>query len=156
MEKLACLRCHSNKVKKHGRYRKHYNRYLCNSCGRTFNDLTGTIFEETKLKVKDWIYIIKEFAGTASKNAVHKESGINYGTVGRVVGIVLSSVEARQLLEKLTGDVIEIDEMYMSVGSKGTRQTERKPRRRGLRLRGRGTGDKDKPPIVGVTVRAAP
>lgn len=153
---VVCVDCGSKHVVSNGSYKKHYHKYVCRGCGRNFTELTGTIFDGTKIRLKDWMYIIKEFANTTSKNMIHKQSGINYQTVDRIIDVVLHSVEAKQMLEKLTGEVIEIDGMYIPVGSKGTKQTKREPRRRGLKLRGRGTGAKDKPPIIGITVRGGP
>ncbi len=46
-------------------------------------------------------------------------------------------------------EIIEFDELYLSVGEKGNSELSRPPRKRGLKLRGRGTMDKDKPPIIG-------
>ncbi|HEX7467048.1 MAG TPA: hypothetical protein VF324_00490 [Methanobacterium sp.] len=42
---------------------------------------------------------------------------------------------------------IEFDEMYQSAGSKGLKN---KPRRRDLKIRGRGTYKKGKPPIITI------
>lgn len=153
---IECVDCRSTHIVSNGSYKKYYHKYICRDCGRNFTELTGTIFDGTKLQLRQWIYIIKEFANVASKNRVHEESGINYQTVDRILNIVLTNIEAKQLMEKVAGEVIEIDEMYIPVGSKGTKQTDRKPRNRGLKLRGRGTGEKDKPPIIGVTVRGGP
>lgn len=38
---------------KNGSYRA-YQRYLCNDCGRTFNDNTGMIFAHSKLPMMEW------------------------------------------------------------------------------------------------------
>jgi len=46
-----------------------------------------------------------------------------------------------------------MDEMYIPAGQKGTRCVSRWPRKRGLKLRGRGTWKKDKPPIMGLLER---
>ena len=40
---VFCPRCKNSPVIKHGRYRKHLQRYLCKDCCRTFNDKTDTI-----------------------------------------------------------------------------------------------------------------
>ncbi len=64
---------------------------------------------------------------------------------------------ARKVQKRLKGtcgdiklrDIIEFDELYLSVGEKGNSELSRPPRKRGLKLRGRGTMDKDKPPIIG-------
>ena len=48
-------------------------------------------------------------------------------------------------------DLVEIDEIYITAGEKGIKQD--RPRRRGLRRRGRGTYDGDKPPVQAFTER---
>ena len=48
---------------------------------------------------------------------------------------------------------VEFDELYLSCGEKGNLDLEREPRKRGLKLRGRGTMDEDKPPIIGACDR---
>jgi len=62
---------------------------------------------------------------------------------------LISGRLAKKLVGKLKGEV-EIDETYVSAGQKGTNCTYGAPRKRGLKLRGRGTYDKDKPPIVAL------
>jgi len=65
---------------------------------------------------------------------------------------IMDSVFMKRLVE-LTGEDIEVDEMYQSAGQKGKKCRDREPRKRGLKLRGRGTYNKDKPPIVAVISR---
>ena len=45
---------------------------------------------------------------------------------------------------------VEFDELYLSCGEKGETNLEQEPRKGGLKLRGRGTMDEDKPPIIGA------
>ncbi|ENN95795.1 hypothetical protein J422_05918 [Methanocaldococcus villosus KIN24-T80] len=45
------------KGKKKGR--PHIKRYKCNSCGKNFNDLTGTIFAKKRMSLGEMFYIIK-------------------------------------------------------------------------------------------------
>lgn len=152
-KQVRCVDCNSAHVVSNGSYKKHYHKYVCRDCGRNFTELTGTIFEWTKIPIKDWVYIIREFQRNTSMNQISKELGRHFITVHRVINIVMNNVQARQIMEKLTGEVIEIDEMYHAVGQKGTKCESREARKRGLKLRGRGTWDKDKPPIVGIIER---
>jgi len=42
-----------------------FQRYLCLACGRTFNDKTGTIFENSKVSLSAWAgvaYLLAEMA----------------------------------------------------------------------------------------------
>lgn len=59
---------------------------------------------------------------------------------------------AEKLMAELEGE-IEIDETYTSAGQKGTKCEKRPPRKQGLKLRGRGTYGKDKPPVLSLVER---
>ena len=74
---------------------------------------------------------------------ISKELGGKYDSVLAFVR------EVQEIAEKIDGkislkDLIEIDEIYITAGEKGIRQS--KPRRRGLRRMDRVTYDGDKPP----------
>jgi len=94
----------------------------------------------------------KELQRGISINQISKDLGRKYDTVMHAAHKIMDSVFMKRLVE-LTGNDIEVDEMYQSAGSKGAKQNERKPRERGLKLRGRGTYAKDKPPIVAAVSR---
>lgn len=149
---IRCVYCNSDHIVKFGSQRKHVSRYLCRKCHKTFSDLAGTIFENSKMRLNEWFYIARELQRNTSINQIHKDLGREYDNVHNAARKIMDSVFMKRLIE-LSGDDIEVDEMYQSAGSKGTRQTERKPRKRGLKLSGRGTYDKDKPPIVAAVGR---
>jgi hypothetical protein len=54
---FQCLRCQSQNVGPWGNYhyRSGYKRYRCRDCKRTFNDLTGTLFDRSKRSLAHWI-----------------------------------------------------------------------------------------------------
>ena len=118
----------------------------------SFNDKTGTIFEYSKMGVREWLYIARELQKNKSINRISKELGRRYKHVMRIVHMIMERVGTGKFLERLSG-VVEVDEMYVSAGQKGTRCVSRGPRKRGLKLRGRGTWEKDKPPIMGLLER---
>lgn len=148
---VECPRCRSKSVIKYGKWRKCYQRYECKSCQCYFNDLTGTIFEGSKIGLEEFIYVAKRLLEKESMNQISKELGRKFETVMRVRDLI-SDVLAKKLVSKLKNEV-EIDETYVSAGQKGTKCTQRMPRKRGLKLRGRGTYEKDKPPIVALVER---
>lgn len=150
-EGVKCPRCASAKVKKHGKWGKWFQRYVCKQCGCCFNDLTGTVFEGSKIELREFIYIAKRLLEKESMNQISKEVGRCYRTIMRVRDLVTDRL-AKKLLIRLEREV-EIDETYVSAGQKGTKCTERAPRKRGLKLRGRGTYQKDKPPILALVER---
>lgn len=149
---IECVHCHSSHVVKYGSQRKHISRYLCRRCHRFFNDLTGTIFENSKLELRQWFTIAKYLSMNMSMNQIHKELGIAYQNVMNACHKIMKNAFMNKFVGFLEGDT-ETDEMYIPVGEKGTKQTKRRPRIRGLKLKGRGTWHKDKPPIVGTFKR---
>jgi len=149
---VECVRCGSREVVRNGGYMHHYQKYMCRGCGRSFNDKTETIFEYSKMGVREWLYIARELERNRSINRISKELGRRYKHVMRAARRVMERVETRRLLERLSG-VVEMDEMHIPAGQKGTRCVSRWPRKRGLKLRGRGIWKKDKPPVVGLLER---
>ena len=149
---VECVYCGSRDVVKNGGYMQFYQKYMCRDCGRSFNDKTGTVFEYSKMRVGEWLYIARELQKNKSINRISKELGRRYKHVMRIAHIVMERVKTRRFLERLSG-VVEMDEMYIPAGQTGTRCLSRWPRRRGLKLRGRGTWEKDKPPIMGLLER---
>ena len=149
-EGIKCPHCGSSEVVRNGTWKYRW-RYLCKGCKRYFNDLTGTIFEGSKLELREWVYILKRLLEKASMNQISKELGRKFDAIMRARDLASDSL-AKKLVTKLRGEV-EIDETYVSAGQKGTKCEQRAPRERGLKLRGRGTYEKDKPPIVALVER---
>lgn len=52
---MACVHCGSTSVKRNGKYRSR-QRYLCNDCGKSFNDMTNTPFSGSRYPEK-WVEI---------------------------------------------------------------------------------------------------
>lgn len=148
---VKCPRCNSTRVVKYGKWEEWYQRYRCNECRCYFNDLTGTIFEGSKIDLREFVYVAKRLLEKESMNQISKELGRTYVAIMRVRDL-LSDILAKKLVTKLKGEV-ELDETYVSAGQKGTECKHRSPRKRGLKLRGRGTYAKDKPPIVTIVER---
>jgi len=146
---IGCVWCGSRDVVKNGSYMHWYQKYTCGSCGRSFNDKTGTIFEYSKMGVREWLYIARELQKNKSINRISRDPGEKVQACHEDSSMIMERVETGKFLERLSG-VVEVDEMYVSVGQKGTRCVSRGPRKRGLKLRGRGTWEKDEPPIMGL------
>lgn len=102
--------------------------------------------------LREWFYIARELQKVISTNQISKELGRDYKHVHRAVEKIMKSVFMRRFLQELSGKV-EIDEMYHSTGQKGEKCSSRPPRKRGLKLRGRGTWNKDKAPIIALFER---
>jgi len=94
-------------------------------------------------------YILKEMENKSTLQ-ISKELGRKYDSVLAFVR------EMQEIAEKIEGkislkDLVEIDEIYITAGEKGIKQD--RPRRRGLRRRGRGTYDGDKTLVQTFTER---
>lgn len=62
VEVSSCRCCGSEKIISYGRYRNGIKRYFCNDCRHSFSALTGTIFEDRKIPISEWIeYLIHLF-----------------------------------------------------------------------------------------------
>jgi transposase len=149
---IYCPRCGSRTVKSHGNYKQGLKRYKCKTCGRTFNDKTGTIFHYSRLSLREWITLIILFLGM--HNPCLSLSWLlerNYMPIFKALKKLMLNLRKTQPT-KMSG-VVEADEVYVTAGLKGRNNSQRikrlgrKPRRRGLKRRGRGTWSEDKPAV---------
>ena len=135
--RIVCLFCKSPNVKKNGIRQKFYHKYMCLACAKSFNEKTGTIFENSKIPIREWVYIGKELKRNIPINKITQELGRKYDHVHRIAKKIMNSTYEKRFLETLSGKV-EIDKMYMAAGEKGSKTLKRLSRKRGLKLRGRG------------------
>ncbi len=140
----ACPRCGSVEfypmTGKEGQRNKDY-RWRCRDCRDMSTARTGTIFEETRLAMRIWVYAI--WKACSSKKGISalqlsREMEITHKSALFILRRIRHGLgEVDQ--PKLTG-TIEVDEVY--VGGK--------PRYKGISKRGRGT---EKTPVVGIVQR---
>ncbi|MFY9559616.1 MAG: IS1595 family transposase, partial [Terriglobales bacterium] len=140
----ACPRCGSVEfypmTGKDGLRNKDY-RWRCRDCREMSTVRTGTIFEETRLTMRVWVYAI--WKACSSKKGISalqlsREMEITHKSALFVLRRIRHGL-GEVAPEKLTG-TIEVDELY--VGGK--------PRYKGISKPGRGT---DKTPVVGIVER---
>ena len=134
---ITCPRCGLSSIWKFSPAKGATHRYICNRCDRTFTDLTGTIFERSKIRLDEWFYMARELQRNTSMNQISKDLGRKYDNVMHACHKIMDNIFIKRLIE-LEGKDIEVDEMYQSAGGKGKKQKNREPRKRGLKLRGRG------------------
>lgn len=148
---IICPKCNSTKVKKNGT-KNNRQRYYCYGHNGTFSDTTGTIFYRSNIPLNYWYYFIFCYLQNQSTNHLSEVLRISYktalGMTRKIQQCLIGACDTIKLNE-----IIEFDELYLSVGEKGSNVVDRPPRKRGLKLRGRGTMDKDKPPILGACDR---
>ena len=146
---VVCPICSSTEIKKNGTENSK-QRYYCYNHKGTFRDTTRTIFSGSKIPLNYWYYFIFYYLQNHSANQLSQVLGISYKTALGMARKVQKCLKGTCDDIKLS-EIIEFDELYLSVGEKGNNELRlsRPPRKRGLKLRGRGTMDKDKPPIIG-------
>jgi len=124
-----------------GEQRNKDYRWRCRGCKEMFTVRTGTIFEETRLPLRVWVYAL--WKACSSKKGISalqlsREMEITHKSALFVLRRIRHGLgEVDQ--PRLTG-TIEVDEVY--IGGK--------PRYKGVSKRGRGT---EKTPVVGIVQR---
>lgn len=68
-----CPRCGCDRIQRWGREQGGVQRYMCRGCRRTFTPSTGTIFEDHKLPVADWVEFMVQAFGFESLEAMTRE-----------------------------------------------------------------------------------
>jgi len=126
-EEFSCPHCGNEKIVGHGNY-KGRKRYKCQSCTKTFNDLTGTSVAHLHKK-EEWQEYLKCIAQSMTLRASAKKVGISYRTSfmwrHKIIGAF------RDIgCTKLEG-IIEGDETFFLFFEKGKKNiTGRKARKR--------------------------
>ena len=152
---VYCPGCYSTRVKRYGKYKKIFQRYLCKECGSTFNDKTGTIFHYSHLSISEWFLSIYLFCIPwmgCSIRSMSNQLSIPYRQCYHMIRAVMDRLASTEQ-GKLDGEV-EIDELYTHAGMKGRSYhaliiKSGMPRRRGIKpWRGRGSFDKDTPMVM--------
>jgi transposase len=145
-------------------YRGGMYRYRCRVCqqagdpgeGGTFTDLTGTLFDGSRLDIRSLWMIVETFIHQAAAVETAGEVRVNRHTEDRYFRLFRAAIyQARPNGPLALGpeDIVEGDKVYITAGLKGRagRQPRaREPWRRGLKRRGRGTWDSDRVPILGL------
>ena len=84
-EQVNCPHCHSEEVTDLRQYMGVFQRYLCLACGRTFNDKTGTIFENSKVSLSAWARAAYLLAADQPITVIAENVGVSYPTALRMV-----------------------------------------------------------------------
>ena len=133
-ESRICPRCGAGGAVSKGMARG-LRRYLCKSCGRTFNAVTGTPLQGLHKKER-WLSFGESLAegDTVAKSA--RRCGIAHTTAFRWRHRFLDA--SRRDAAGTLGGIVEADETYLRRSRKGQRKLARRPRRRGGRAASRG------------------
>ena len=122
-----CVHCGSNAIRGHGTY-KHYRRYLCVSCKKTFTDITKTCIAHLQKRDQFRQYIICMIHGMSLRKAA-KQTGVCLKTAFDWRHKILHALKMNPH-QQLRG-VTEADETFFRYSEKGSRKLSRPPRKRG-------------------------
>lgn len=126
-KRKPCPHCASDKVYKRGK-QKGIQTYLCRSCSKWYSETTGTPLWDIKLKSKWQSYLRCMEQGMSIKKTA-KEIGISIQTSFDWRHKILSSLS--DFAPQKLSDVVECDELELALSNKGSRDLDRKPRKRG-------------------------
>jgi transposase-like protein len=148
-------------------YRNGLGRWRCRVCaeagdpgdGGTFTPLTGTALHGMRIDVRALWMIADAFANGAASVETAQEAQVDRHTTDRLFRLFRAAIYEARSEEPMTltiDSIVEMDEVYITAGLKGHAgglDLERDPRKRGLKRRGRGTWDSDRPPVFGLVCR---
>lgn len=127
--------------------------FYCNNCNSHFSALAGTIFENTHLDLRMWLYAIN-LVMVARKGIsacqLQRELGMkSYVSAWRMLRIIRNTMSKEEYADTFEA-IVEIDETY--VGGKPRKENKHDERETNEKhnKRGRGTS---KTPVVGVKER---
>ena len=156
---VICPRCSSPQVTKQGsdETQPARQKYECSACRRRFDDLTGTIFAGHHRPLRTWILCLYLMGLNLSKEQIAQELDLKGDDVQKMASQLREGIVERKPEVTLSGEVA-CDEVYVTAGHKGhpeaVKEQGRPGRRRRLKgERGRGTLEKEKPPIFGMIQR---
>lgn len=126
--KKPCPHCHSTSVYKRGK-QNGVQMYSCKDCSKWYSETTGTPLYGIQLKHKWQSYLNCMERGMPIK-MIAKELGISIQTSFDWRHKVLSSLD--QFVPEQLSSMVECDELELPLRNKGSRNLNRKPRKRGI------------------------
>lgn len=157
---VYCPHCVSHDVIKNGHNDKHpeCQRYICKKCNLNFDDLTKTVFAKRHQPLSKWMLCLYFMGLNISNRQIARELDINVSDCQKMTTALREAVSNKNPEVLLKGEV-ECDEVYVVAGHKGHPEVVKKKGRKGRRnrlkgARGRGTAEREKPPIFGMIQRS--
>ena len=139
----CCPHCGSDKVARK-QENERVGRWNCHSCKSSFNVLSGTIFQGTRIPLQKWflaIAILLNAKKSVSSHQLGRDLGVNQPTAHRMgMQIRKAMIDDSVFLN----GIVEADETYIGGKPRGKRNDDDPPRR------GRGT---KKQPVIGALAR---
>jgi len=155
---VYCVACGSHEVEcRTSSYRGHLRRYHCLACDKWFSDVTDTALAHSKVDLPRWFYLLRELDKGRPVSQIQPEIGVTYKTALRMARIVREALyEHRDQWRAVLQGEVEADDIHVKGGQQGRQVTHREPRERGLKERGRGTYEGDRPLLCAWVARDGP
>lgn len=118
--KTNCPHCNSDNIIKYGHSISRIQNYMCKSCSKKFNDLTGTVFSGTHLTYEQIDIFLQCHNDKISIRKTSKRMGVDKNTV-HLLRLKLNDSFAEARKNILLNGNIESDELYKSINLKGTK-----------------------------------
>ena len=129
-----CPHCGSRIVVRYGSYHGR-QRYLCRACEKTFTDLSATALHCIHDKEK-FINAARLMLAGYTLSQTAQEVGINIATAFNWRHKVLDSL--KNIEDDILSGIVEADDTFFLHSRKGSRNIDRKPRKRGGKSKKRG------------------
>jgi transposase-like protein len=124
---VTCPHCSGNRIRANGKL-KGVQRYFCNGCKKNFSETTGKFWYNIKKKEKLNRYLYCLLSGYSIRKSA-KETGIAVQTSFDWRHKLLTSFSSVSV-EEFQG-IVESDDLFFAYSEKGSRNLDRKPRKRG-------------------------
>jgi transposase len=153
---LQCPRCQTrDDLRIQHVYREPVLNYRCTRCRRVFNAWTGRLFQGTHWRPTQMVLILRGFTQGVSTAQLARELSCSRRHLLDFRHKFQSCAQLNLDRTPLEDAHVEADEMYQNAGEKGVphEDPEDPPRRRANKIKGHGTMENDRPPVVGIVGR---
>ena len=117
---VICVKCESGNIKRNGHKGKELacQKYVCNDCGKNFDDLTGTIFAGHHQPLRTWIICLYFMGLNLSNRQIAQELDLSETDAFNMTTLLREGIVHKAPEVTLSGEV-EMDEVYIIAGHKG-------------------------------------
>lgn len=112
-------------------YLRGKQRFQCKSCGRKFTYDSKQLTSNSQQPVESWLVVLEDTLSLQSLNSTAEKIGVCHSTAFHMRHKLLVYLEEAVAASAPLEVLIEADETYMPESQKGTKVTQRKPRRHG-------------------------
>lgn len=106
-EGLCCAHCQSESVVRNGpsSHNPFIHRYECKSCGKGFNDLSETIFADSKLDLRVWILALYFLGLNLSTRQISQELDISEKSAQKMCEQLRAGIVKKNLIYRLAAQL---------------------------------------------------